>query len=127
MLSIRQKVVDILFETFPEDFKFVRLKTGDSLEINTYITPAIGPDSQVYVSRTELGIYAGFNHYPTNTSTSGAWIGVALPLDYEKAALILLARLRTLMLVMPEDACVSNSVDLAETALRQTKELLKKE
>lgn len=128
MLSIRQKVVDILLETFPEDFKFVRIKRGTSGHIVPMLTPAIGPDSQMYISGKELGICAGFlSTAPTKKGTNGAWISIALPLDYEKGGRILIARLNALMLVMPQDITIRNSVDSVETAFNRTKQFLEME
>ncbi len=124
MLSIRKKVAKLLLKTFPEDFqwKLIRFSEESTFATTCFAAKTV-TRSQVYVCDTRLGINCG-------SGTPGKeqnWVNVVFPLDYETDYKVFEARLRTLMLVLPEEIDVRNSLLLIEKSITNTKQFLEKE
>ncbi len=124
MLSIRRQVAELLLKTFPEDFqwKLIRFSGRDTFA-STCFAANTAISSQIYICDNRLGINCG-------SRTPGKkqdWVNVVFPLDYETDYKVFEARLRTLMLVLPEDINVRNALLQVDKSITHTKQFLEKE
>lgn len=124
MLLIRRQAADLLLKTFPADFQWKLIRfSGTKTYASTCFAANTAISSQIYICGNTLGINCG-------SCTPGKkqdWVNVVYPLDYETDYKVFEARLRTLMLVLPEDINIRNALLQVDKSITKTKQFLEKE
>ena len=124
MLSIRKQVAELLLKTFPEDFQWKLIRfSGTKTYASKCFAARTAITSQVYICDNTLGINCG----SCSPGKKQDWVNVVFPLGYKADYQIFEARLRTLMLVLPEDINVRNALLKVDKSITHTKQFLQKE